>query len=101
MKSIQIVDGRPVILCAHARSRLASLRIYESEVSAALRNPCSTYPGSPGHGPNRRVYVGPRVEVVLSLENYAVVTIKLHTSTPYTHGVHDVDNPPSATALAA
>lgn len=48
------------------------------------------WPGGADHPPGRLQYVGPRIIVVWAAAARTVITVKLRTSTPYEHGVHDL-----------
>ena len=89
------------MLSYHARARMASLRIAESEVRSTLREPIATYPGGPHHPPGRLNVLG-RFIVVVAPGSDLIITIKLWSSVPYSHGVHHRYNfPPFAGPSAA
>ena len=81
----------------HARARLASLRIGESEVEQTLRQPIWTQPGTPGPRPST-VFVGANIRVVVEPGTRNVITVTLRTATPYVHGVHHLQNLPATLA---
>lgn len=90
------------VLSHHARGRMASLRIAESEVRSTLRQPVATYPGGPHHPPGRLNVIGRFIIVVVAQDNDLIVTVKLRSAVPYRHGTHHRHNyPPFAGPSAA
>ena len=85
----------------HARQRMRSLGIPESDVMDTLRAPLVTMPGGSGHEANRVIYVGQRVRLVLDNGAGDVVTVQIRSRSPYIHGVHSMENHPDHPSVAA
>ena len=95
------MTARKHTISHHARQRMESLGIPESDVVDTLRAPLVTMPGGGGHDPNRVIYVGRRVRLVLDGGAGDVITVQLRSRSPYTHGVHHLENHPDHPRAAA
>ena len=85
-------------LTFHARKRMRELGISEAEVRATLAAPFSTWPGrrtEPTCQPTIHAR-GQRILILVTADWDRVITVKLNTDSPYTHGVHDIMNLPAA-----
>ena len=93
---LQLRERAGVRMNRHLVSRLVELRTSEYEILCCIVSPLETRPGGPEHGPNRRLYVGRRIVVVLALDTRTIVSVLLNSKVPYVHGVHSVQAPPLA-----
>lgn len=85
----------------HATGRMESFGISQEEVSDTVRYPLATWPGRTTVRGRTRHYLGRRILVLVGVDSMVVITVKLRTFAPYTHGVHTLANLPNeASALS-